>query len=28
MTDFLAAPLAFGESTWSFTAERLAGIRI
>jgi F420-dependent oxidoreductase-like protein len=24
MTDFLAAPLAFGESSWSFTAERLA----
>jgi len=28
MTDFLAAPLAFGESTWSFTAEKLAAIRL
>lgn len=28
MTDFLAAPLSYGESTWQFTAERLAGIRI
>ncbi len=28
MTDFLAAPLAYGESTWAFTAERLASIRI
>ncbi len=28
MTDFLAAPLAYGESTWAFTAERLAGIQI
>jgi F420-dependent oxidoreductase-like protein len=27
MTDFLAAPLAYGESTWEFTAERLAAIR-
>lgn len=28
MTDFLAAPFAFGESSWSFTAERLAAIRV
>jgi len=28
MTDFLAAPLAFGESSWRFTAERLAAIRL
>ena len=28
MTDFLAAPLAFGESTWEVTAERLAGLSI
>jgi 5,10-methylenetetrahydromethanopterin reductase len=28
MTDFLAAPLAFGQSTWTFTAEKLAGIRV
>lgn len=27
MTDFLAAPLAFRQSTWAFTAEKLAGIR-
>lgn len=27
MTDFLAAPLAFGESDWRFTAEKLATIR-
>jgi F420-dependent oxidoreductase-like protein len=27
MTDFLAAPLAFEESTWEFTAERLATLR-
>ncbi|MFO0690536.1 MAG: TIGR03564 family F420-dependent LLM class oxidoreductase [Myxococcota bacterium] len=28
LTDFLAAPLADGESTWRFTAERLAAIRL
>jgi F420-dependent oxidoreductase-like protein len=27
MTDLLAAPLAFGESTWRFTAEKLAALR-
>jgi F420-dependent oxidoreductase-like protein len=27
MTDCLAAPFEFGESTWSFTAERLATLR-
>ncbi len=27
MTDFLAAPLAFGQSTWDFTAEKLAALR-
>lgn len=26
MTDFLAAPLAYGQSTWAFTAEKLAGL--
>ena len=26
MTDFLAAPLTYGESSWEFTAERLAGL--
>lgn len=26
MTDFLAAPLAYGQSTWSFTAEKLSGL--
>jgi alkanesulfonate monooxygenase SsuD/methylene tetrahydromethanopterin reductase-like flavin-dependent oxidoreductase (luciferase family) len=27
MTDFLAAPLAFGTSSWEFTAERLAALQ-
>lgn len=26
MTDFLAAPLAHGQSSWAFTAEKLAGL--
>ena len=26
MTDFLAAPLAYGQSSWGFTAENLAGL--